>query len=64
MLAAASAPGEPQLPAGALRALHALGVTRASGFTTAAREALVAWDRQLHAGERTADLDELDRSRP
>jgi hypothetical protein len=56
MLAAAQAPSEPRLPAGALRALHTLGVTRADRFVPAARETLVAWDRQLHAGERTADL--------
>ena len=47
---------QPRLPAGALRALRALGVTRAERFATAARETLVAWDRQLHAGERTAEL--------
>jgi len=45
-----------RLPAGALRALRSLGVTRAERFATAARETLVAWDRQLHAGERTAEL--------
>jgi hypothetical protein len=56
MLAAAQAPGEPRLPAGALRALRALGVTRADRFAAAARETLLAWDRQLHAGERTAEL--------
>jgi hypothetical protein len=56
MLAAAQGPGEPRLPAGALRALHALGVTRADRFRAAARETFVAWDRQLHAGERTAEL--------
>ena len=56
MLAAAQGPGEPRLPAGALRALHALGVTRADRFVTAARETLVAWDRQLHAGDRTSEL--------
>jgi len=53
MLAAAQGPGEPRLSAGALRALHVLGVTRADRFVTAARETLVAWDRQLHAGDRT-----------
>ena len=42
--------------AGALHALRALGVTRADTFAAAARETLVAWDRQLHAGERTAEL--------
>ena len=47
---------EPRLPAGALHALHVLGITRADRFATAARETLLAWDRQLHAGERTAEL--------
>jgi hypothetical protein len=56
MLAAAQGPGEPRLPAGALRALRALGITRADRFVTAARETLVAWDRRLHAGDRTAEL--------
>jgi hypothetical protein len=56
MLAAAQGSGAPRLPAGALRALHALGVTQADRFAGAARETLVAWDRQLHAGERTAEL--------
>ena len=56
MLAAAQGAGVPRLPAGALRALRALGVTRADRFGVAARETLVAWDRQLHAGDRTADL--------
>jgi hypothetical protein len=56
VLAAAQGPGEPRLPAGALRALYALGVTRADRFGSAARETLVAWDRQLHAGERTSEL--------
>ena len=56
MLAAAQGAGAPRLPAGALHALRALGVTRADTFTAAARETLVAWDRQLHAGERTAEL--------
>jgi predicted nucleotidyltransferase len=56
MLAAAQGQGEPRLPAGALRALHTLGVTRADRFATAARETLAAWDRQLHAGDRTGEL--------
>jgi hypothetical protein len=56
MLAAAQGPGEPRLPAGALRALHALGVTRADHFHAAARETFVAWDRQLHTGERAAEI--------
>lgn len=55
LLAAAQAPHEPRLPAGALRALAALGVTRAPGFEAAAAEAVRAWDRELHAGLRTAD---------
>jgi hypothetical protein len=56
LLAAAQGPGEPRLPAGALHALRTLGVTRADRFETAARETFVAWDRQLHAGERTAEI--------
>jgi len=56
MLAAAQGAGVPRLPAGALRALHALGVTRADRFGAAARETLVAWDRQLHIGDRAAEL--------
>ena len=56
MLAAAQGAGVPGLPAGALRALRALGVTRADRFVDAARETLVAWDRQLHGGDRTAEL--------
>jgi len=55
LLAAAQAAGEPRLPAGALRALRQLGITRAARFAEAARESLLAWDRQLHAGERTAE---------
>jgi hypothetical protein len=57
MLAAAQAAGEQRsLPSGALHALRTLGVTGAGHFVTAARETLLAWDRQLHAGERTAEL--------
>jgi hypothetical protein len=55
LLVAAQSPGEPRLPAGAVRALRTLGVTRAHDFDAAAREVLCAWDRQLHAGLRTAD---------
>ena len=56
LLLAAAQGREPRLPAGALHALHVLGITRADRFATAARETLLAWDRQLHAGERTAEL--------
>jgi len=59
ILAAAQAsglPDEPRLPAGALHALHALGVCAAASFRDAAREVVGAWDRQLQSGERTADL--------
>ena len=56
MLAAAQGQGVPRLPSGALHALYTLGVTRADRFAVAAREALIAWDRQLHAGDRTAEL--------
>ncbi len=53
LLAAAPATGEPRLSGEALRALHALGVTRAERFADAAREVVVAWDRALHEGLRT-----------
>ena len=56
LLAAAQGSGEPRLPGGALHALRGLGITRATRFEDAAGEALLAWDRQLHAGERTAEL--------
>jgi predicted nucleotidyltransferase len=55
VLAAAQAAGDPRLPAGALRALRSLGVTRATDFNGAVRAALQAWDRQLHDGSRTLD---------
>ena len=52
-LAAASTPNAPSLTDEALRALHALGVTRATRFEDAARDVVRAWDRQLHEGLRT-----------
>lgn len=52
LLAAAQSPHEPRLPAGALHALHRLGVTRASTFENAVRDTFTAWDRQLHDGLR------------
>jgi len=56
LLAGAQAGGdEPRLPAGALRALRALGVTSAATFADAAQETFTAWDRQLQAGERSAE---------
>ncbi len=58
LLAAAQSPAssqEPRLPAGALRALGRLGVTRATEFAAAAAAAVRAWDRELHAGLRTAE---------
>ncbi len=53
LLAAAQSHREPRLPAGALYALHRLGVTRATSFDEAARETVAAWDGQLHDGQRT-----------
>jgi len=53
VLSAAESPREPRLSAGALRALHRLGVTRASGFEEAARAVVWTWDHALHAGLRT-----------
>ena len=55
ILAAAQSPQEPRLPGGALRALARLGVTRSTSFDAAALDTLRAWDRELHAGLRTAD---------
>jgi hypothetical protein len=55
MLAAAQSPHEPRLPAGALRALRHLGVTRAPEFAAASVDVVRAWDRGLHAGLRTAE---------
>ncbi|HEY6194644.1 MAG TPA: hypothetical protein VI504_06325, partial [Candidatus Eisenbacteria bacterium] len=46
---------EPRLPAGALRALGQLGVTRSTEFAAAAAGVVRAWDRELHAGLRTAE---------
>ena len=54
LLAAAQSPHQPRLPAGALRALAQLGVTRSAEFAVAAAHTLRAWDRELHAGLRTA----------
>lgn len=53
LLAAASAPSAPRLSGEALHALAALGVTRATTFTEAARDLVEAWDRALHDGLRT-----------
>ncbi|MEQ1832220.1 MAG: hypothetical protein ABL977_04130 [Candidatus Eisenbacteria bacterium] len=53
LLAAAQSPHEPRLPAGALHALHRLGVTRATAFDAAVRDTFAAWDQQLHDGLRT-----------
>jgi hypothetical protein len=58
VLAAARSPGEPALPAGALRALTRLGVVPASArrsWDDARAAAFAAWDRWLHDGARTAD---------
>lgn len=53
LLAAAPATAGPRLSGEALRALHALGVTRAERFEDAGREVVEAWDRRLHEGLRT-----------
>jgi hypothetical protein len=53
LLAAAPATAGPRLSGEALRALHALGITRAERFEDAAREVVEAWDRRLHEGLRT-----------
>ena len=45
----------PVLPAGALRALAALGVTRAVEWGRARTEVVRAWDTWLQSGQRTAD---------
>ncbi len=54
LLAAASSSGTPALPAGALRALHVLGVTDAGGWDHARRDAVRAWDLWVLDGQRTA----------
>jgi hypothetical protein len=53
LLAASLAPSEPRLSGEAMRALSALGVTRATTFAAAARDVVQAWDRALHDGQRT-----------
>ncbi len=53
LLAAAGAPSAPRLSGECLRALSALGITRATTFADAARDVVQAWDRQLHEGLRT-----------
>ena len=53
LLAAASTPAALSLTDDAIRALRALGVTRATRFEDAARDVVRAWDRQLHEGLRT-----------
>jgi len=52
--AAALSTHEPVLPAGALRALAALGVTRAVEWERARTEVVRAWDTWLQSGQRTA----------
>ncbi len=47
LLAAAQSPGDPVLPAGALRALRRLGVTREPQFGQASRVAVTAWGRAI-----------------
>ncbi len=53
MLAAAQAPGEPALPAGALHALRRLGFPRLPSFDDSARVAVCAWGRPLAADAAT-----------
>ncbi|MCE9626668.1 MAG: hypothetical protein K8R56_01980 [Candidatus Eisenbacteria bacterium] len=53
LLAASLAPSSPRLSGEALRALSALGVTRATTFADAALDVVRAWDRALHEGLRT-----------
>ena len=53
--AAALSQHAPVLPAGALRALAALGVTRAAEWERARAEVVRAWDTWLQSGQRTAE---------
>ena len=55
LLAAAQSSEAPRLPAGALRALSKLGVTRSTAYGMAARDTFLAWDRMLHDGLRTRE---------
>lgn len=55
LLAAATSASVPALPAGALRALRVLDVTRAADWNAARREVVRAWDVWLHDGQRTAE---------
>jgi hypothetical protein len=55
LVAAAASAGAPALPVGALRALRALDVTSALEWDAARREVVVAWDRWLLDGQRTAE---------
>ena len=54
LLAAAFSPGSPALPVGALRALRALDVTRASEWNEVRRDVVRAWDLWVLDGQRTA----------
>lgn len=53
LLAASLAPSAPRLSGEAMRALSALGITRATVFADAAHDVVQAWDRALHDGQRT-----------
>jgi hypothetical protein len=55
LLAAATSAGNPALTVGALRALRALDVTTASSWDAARRDVVLAWDRWLLDGQRTAE---------
>lgn len=55
LLAAAQSTGEPVLPAGALRALRRLGVTRESHFSDASRVAVAHWGRAIPSARTEQD---------
>jgi hypothetical protein len=55
VLAAAEAPGEPALPAGALHALRTLGFPRLAAYDDVARVALCAWGRPIAGDAESAE---------